>query len=92
MKDMWYEVRRAEACVYSSPSPVTDRNGGNAGRAGLGWGGGCLRGNVYAASSDCVVVSALGSLEAFCEGLERSTQLFIIKIHAHTHTHTHTLT
>jgi hypothetical protein len=51
-------------------------------------GGGCLRGNVYAASSDCVVVSALSSLESFCEGLERSTQLFIIKIHTHTHTHT----
>jgi len=34
----------------------------NAGRAGLGWGGGWLRGNVYAASSGCVVVLVLGDL------------------------------
>ena len=32
----------------------------NAGRAGLGWGGGCEQ--VYAASSDCVVILALGDL------------------------------
>ena len=34
----------------------------NAGRAGLGWESGWVRGNVYAASSDCVVVLALGDL------------------------------
>ena len=34
----------------------------NAGRAGLGWGGGRHRENVYAACSDCVVVLVLGDL------------------------------
>ena len=39
------------------------------------------RTNVYAGCSGGVVVVALGflvTLEAFCKGLERSTQLFII--------------
>ena len=53
-------------------SPLQCRQG----RARMG-AGGCPRGNVYDASSDCVGVSALSSLEAFCKGLERSTQLFI---------------
>jgi len=41
------------------------------------------RTNVYAACSGGVVVVALGSLvtlEAFCQGLERSTQLFIMNL------------
>jgi hypothetical protein len=50
-------------------------------------GGGCLRGNVYAASSDCVVVSALSSLEAICEGLERSFYYQNSRAHAHAHPH-----
>ena len=54
----------------------------NAGRAGLGWGGGRHRENVYAACSDCVVVLVLrpSNLEAFCKGLEGAAQLFIIKL------------
>jgi len=53
-------------------------------KAGLGWGGGTKhRTNVYAACSGGVVVVVLGdlvTLEAFCKGLERSTQLFIMNL------------
>ena len=48
-------------------------------RRGVGW----LRTNVYAACSGGVVVVVLGdlvTLEAFCKGLERSTQLFIMDL------------
>ncbi len=71
-------------------------------------GGGKHRTNVYAACSGDVVVVVLGdlvTLEAFCEGLERSTQLFIMNLackfdtldfstvyYKYAYTHTHTLT
>ena len=44
----------------------------NAGRAEPGWGGGWLRGNVYDASSDCVVVLALGDLVAWRHSVRAS--------------------
>ena len=46
-------------------------------------GGGEAQRNVYAASRDCVVILVLGdlvTLEAFCKGIERSTQLFIMNV------------
>jgi hypothetical protein len=56
----------------------------NAGRAGLGCGGGgWFTGNVYVACSDCVVVLALGNLVTwrhFVRGLEGAAQRFIIKL------------
>jgi hypothetical protein len=45
--------------------------------------GGKHRTNVYVACSGGVVVVVLGdlvTLEAFCKGLERSTQLFIMNL------------
>ena len=60
-EDVWQKcnqfIETAGLSIRVSPSHPY-----NAGRAGLGWGGGCLRENVYAASSDCVVVLALGDL------------------------------
>ena len=63
-EDVWQRrnqfIEMAECLIRVSPS-----HSYNAGRAGLGWVGGWLRGNVYAASSDCVVVLALGDLVAW---------------------------
>ena len=55
-------------------------------RTGLG-GGWKYRTNVYDACSGGVVVVVLGdlvTLEAFCKGLERSTQLFIMNLALYT--------
>ena len=63
-EDVWQRynqfIETAEFSIRVSPSRSY-----NAGRAGLGWASGWLRGNVYAASSDCVVVLALGDLVAW---------------------------
>ena len=63
-EDVWQRynqfIETAEFSIRVSPSRSY-----NAGRAGLGWAGGWLRGNVYAASSDCVVVLALRDLVAW---------------------------
>jgi hypothetical protein len=54
-EDVWQRynqfIETAGLSIRVSPSHPY-----NAGRAALGWGDGWLRGNVYAASSDCVVV------------------------------------
>ncbi len=59
-----------------------NRGGGDVGTVRTRMGGRKHRTNVYDACSGGVVVVALGFLvilEAFCKGLERSTQLFIAR-------------
>jgi hypothetical protein len=63
-EDVWQRcnhfIETAVFLIRVSPS-----HSYSAGRAGLGWMCGLLRGNVYAACSDCVVVLALGDLVAW---------------------------
>jgi hypothetical protein len=63
-EDVWQRrnqfIETAECLIRVSPS-----HSYNAGRAGFGWVGGWLKGNVYATSSDCVEVLTLADLVAW---------------------------
>ena len=93
-EDVWQRynqfIETAEFSIRVSPS-----HSDNAGRAGLGWASGWLRGNVYAASSDCVVVLALRDLVAwrhFVRASRGPLSVLLVNRPTHAHTYTHTRT